>query len=182
MKRRIFTGSNSLMRGQMLAPKAGFFCANLEGYFTPTYWRPAFTEPLFEEATPAQVDCLTAVFGGPLFCLPKNVKQSNHAHRNSHTSGTRHPLQKARLGAPSPVGPSTTRTQATGVRSGEYFSLRAPGVHLPGMQKNKFSYLREKVSDESGGLIRRAQIGGQKHSHSLRTYRKRAGRLHCLIN
>ncbi len=182
MERRIFTGSNSLMRGQMLAPKAGFFCANHEGYFTPTYWRPAFTEPLFEEATPAQVDCLTAVFGGPLFCLPKNVKQSRHAHRNSHTYRTGHPLRQTRLGAPSPTLKPTAGIKTHGVHSGKYFALCTYSVHLPGMRQNEPFRLRPPFQGAFGLLLSGDKTGGQKSGNPLRAFRKSTGQLHVLIH
>lgn len=86
MKTRcIVVASNSSIRGPRLAHKAGLFCLRSEGLFAPKYRRPAFTEPLIEEVTPAKVDCWTAVIGGPLFCSPTNVQQF-HAHRNFHTT------------------------------------------------------------------------------------------------
>ena len=84
MKAVIFVPSNSLIvRGsEWLAQKAGFFCSYAKGVFLPIKRRPAIiTEPL-REVTPAQVDCWTAVIGGPLFCPLTNVQQSSHAHRN----------------------------------------------------------------------------------------------------
>lgn len=114
------------------------------------------------------------------FLFAKNA--TPHAHRNHDTHRTGPPLRPTRLGASSSVCPPTTRTPATGVRSGEYFSLRAPGVHLPGMRQNQFPHLREKVSDESGGLFSGTQTRGQKPGHSLRACRKRVGRLHGLIH
>lgn len=64
------------MRGPRLAQKAGFFYPCVKGEFAPTYRRPVITERL-RSALPAQVDLLTAVFGGPLFCPLAIVKQSD---------------------------------------------------------------------------------------------------------
>lgn len=46
MKRRNFTSSNSLIRGLMLANKAGIFHFRSEGEFTPIIRRPAYTKRL----------------------------------------------------------------------------------------------------------------------------------------
>lgn len=77
--------SNNSFRGLRLAHKAGYFFSPAQGEYAPINRRPAITEPLFEEVTPAKVDCWTAVVGGPLaFCPPTNVQQSHVSHRNSH--------------------------------------------------------------------------------------------------
>ena len=102
-------------------------------------------------------------------------------HRNHHTHRTVRPLRQTRLGASSPICPPTTRSPTNGVRSGQYFSLRAPGVHLPGMRQNQFPHLREKVSNQSGGLFSGTQTRGQKLGNPVWACRKRAGRLHGLI-
>ena len=81
---RNFTPSNSNKRGPRLAQKkAGFFCLLSEGEFAPTYRRPVYSTERLRSVSPAQVDCLTAVVSGPLFC-PLFVKQSHHVSRNSN--------------------------------------------------------------------------------------------------
>lgn len=81
---RNFTPSNSNKRGPRLARMAGFFCPSVKGEFAPTYRRPVYSTERLRSVLPAQVDCLTAVVSGPLFC-PLFVKQSHHVPRNFNT-------------------------------------------------------------------------------------------------
>lgn len=82
MNVRIFTPSTYYKRGLRLATQAGLFYFR-KGVFTPTYRRPVFNTEHFGSALPAQVDTLTAVAGGPLFCPQNNVNVSENAHQHN---------------------------------------------------------------------------------------------------
>lgn len=75
----IFVPSTSFnYRGlHRLAFKAGFFCALSKGILLP-YKKTACLYRALRSVLPAKVDLLTAVFGGPSFFPPSNVKQSNN--------------------------------------------------------------------------------------------------------
>ena len=103
-------------------------------------------------------------------------------HRNRHTHRTGHPLRQTRLGASSPTLKPTARIETNAVHSGKYFALCTYSVHLPQVRKNEPFRLRPPFPGAFGLLLSGDKIGGEKHGHSLRACRKRAGRLHGLIN
>jgi hypothetical protein len=83
MESLILAPSNSEMREpQQLANKAGFFCATATGI--SFLYKPAacLYRTLRRGNKLAQVNCLTAVLGGPLLLFPpfSNVKQFHHVH------------------------------------------------------------------------------------------------------
>lgn len=180
METVIFTPSITTNRGgRKLANKAGFSRLDRVILFLYSDLYLPFLCCYGQESRLERV-VIDSGKGKSLSCLPTNVNH-DHAHRNHYTSRTGHPLRQTRLGAPSPVCSPTAGAPTIGVRSGEYFSLRAPGVHLPGMQKNQFPGLREKVSNQQGEVFGGTQVGGQKSGNPVRACRKRAWRLHGLI-
>ena len=113
------------------------------------------------------------------FLFAKNA--TPHAHRNSHTHRTGHPLRQTRLGASSPTLKPTAGIETNGVHSGKYFALCTYSVHLPQVRQNEPFRLRPPFPGAFGLLLSGDKIGGEKHGHSLRACRKRAGRLRGLI-
>lgn len=110
------------------------------------------------------------------------IARPHHAHRNSHTYRAGHPLRQTRLGAPSPTLKPTAGIETNGVHSGQPYALCTYGVHLQQVRKNEPFRLRAPLPGAFGLLLSGTQIGGEKHGHSLRACRKRAGRLRGLIH
>lgn len=109
-----FTASNTTSkRGpERLATKAGLFCVPATGVFS-TYKAAARLQYRTGKPGNARASvCSTAVFGGPLFCLP--VKCRTHGdspRRNYHTSGTA--LQRA-------ASHSATQRRTRGAHGGRF--------------------------------------------------------------
>ena len=79
--------NTTVMRGsKWLATKAGFFCVPAKGVFS-TYKAAARLQYRTSKRGNARASvCSTAVFGGPLFCLPTKCRTHHDSpHRNSHT-------------------------------------------------------------------------------------------------
>ena len=121
----IFVPSTSFnYRGlHRLAFKAGFFCALSKGILLP-YKKTACLYRALRSVLPAKVDLLTAVFGGPSFFPPSNVKQSNNGtpHQAPALPGNQSSRRKADH---SPSQPSTRATH------GRRSAAAPPGVSAP---------------------------------------------------
>jgi hypothetical protein len=130
MKSLILAPSNSEMREpQQLANKAGFFCATATGI--SFLYKPAacLYRTLRRGNKLAQVNCLTAVLGGPLLLFPpfSNVKQFHHVHPTQPAPAGHH---RATPALPSQVAPGTRTPCASCAQAGSAInpSYAAPRV------------------------------------------------------